>query len=113
MDEVRDFLAEVKQLLPSGDIPEYVFRMVEIVSDAEKAIAESYERTHLAEVTIEQSKETIARLEDENARLRDVNIRALLNQSSEETEEVKEEKVDVENGEKIKSLEEVIKEGVE
>lgn len=111
-EEMRLFLADVKALLPTGDIPEYVFRMVELVSEADKAISDAWERARLADVTISETKETIRRLEEENARLREVNISALLNQSGERKSEP-EKKEEVEEKEKIKTIEEIKKEGVD
>lgn len=111
MDDVRNFLEEIKLLLPGGDMPEYVFKMVELMSEAEKAIEEAYERCSLADATVVETKETIARLEDENKRLRDINIKALLNQPDAIVSEKKEEKEDDEP--EIKTVEQILEEGVD
>ena len=116
MDEenTASFIERAKALIPTGqgDVPEYLFSLVELISEAEKAIKESNDKAILAERTINENQDKIAQLEEENRRLRDINVQALLNTSSKTLNTV-ESNEDEEEEKKIKSIEEIKKEGVE
>ena len=90
------FLERAKELITNDSSTE-ALELVKIVESADTEI-------DALKNSIENHEETINRLEDENKRLRDINIRALLNTPAVEGEEEEEE--EEEEGE-IKSFDEI------
>ena len=93
------YLEKAKELITNDSSTE-ALELVKIIESADTEI-------DTLKNSIENHEETINRLEDENKRLRDINIRALLNTPAEEAEAEEEE--EEENG-NVKSFEEIKKE---
>ena len=89
------FLEKAKELITNDSSTE-ALELVKIIESADTEI-------DALKNSIENHEETINRLEDENKRLRDINIRALLNTPAVEEEEEEEEE---ENG-SVKSFDEI------
>lgn len=89
------FLEEAKKFI-TDDSPTEALELVKIIESAENEIDRLRE-------SIEAHEEQIDRLSNENERLRDINIRALL-----DTPAVKEEKKEeIEENDNVKSFEEI------
>lgn len=105
------FVEMMKELIPAGtaDLPEYIFGMVEIAEKADAAMQDAEEKARITEQTLEEANDRITQLTDENNRLREVNIKALLNGGTPKEEEPEPEP----DGDGVKTVAEIVKEGVD
>ena len=88
------FLEKAKELITNDSSTE-ALELVKIIESADTEI-------DALKNSIENHEETINRLEDENKRLRDINIRALLNTPAVEREEEEEEEEEIRSFDEIK-----------
>lgn len=104
------WLEKITELLPqtAGEQPDYLVNLLNLASEVDKSWDEANEKIRIAEELKASMEEEIRALREENDRLRDVNIKALLYHSVDV--EKKEEKSS--DGAKIKTIEEIKEEGV-